>query len=625
MSSREEDIAWLKSTFHPTPKPVLPDDCIEYCLYILDPGNVEIDDLDRKIRLKEVLKSANQLQKNLLDEYIWQRQPFQLELSKSQNQGFSYLHGRTEYGDSIEDEWVIVWLLRELTRSFPYLWAKVTDSDGEFLLIEASGTIPEWLEPEVAENRVWIQNGYLKIITPRGSTRSSRKTEEKLTFDEASNIILTDPRRIMHSTAIEEEAFYRLRNYPDQIKQSIHHTVIRLPRKLAYLLLQKPAFVSPAIEAFYLRDPISLKAVKSDPSNQIFQPYDLVDVSIAFPRVAYAQLRSQEFPILEAWKKDMMRCEAENRIRIETGMKLSAGFEMLLKDKQYQDRSAVREMHLLLEDLDSGEAVGPDDDTLAKRGLRSDDEKWLDIDFADLQQELDNKKGKSGKKAEFGDRAAQENLQRIVKQFESFINGEKPDNDLGLFAESDSDTDELDDTNSDDPEEDKDASFDDDEFSRLMQEMMGMPAEVMNEIRTAKIDAAEEKSKSTDVTQSNVESTAALVNKQSWIEEDQEIEDLSRRIGAELKASGALRSTDSEDQDGVLKDGIEDADELSSDDEDLLDPKKEELAKELLQRLQAQGGASGPAANLMEILAQQYAAEDERKAKINDKGKSKEK
>lgn len=66
----------------------------------------------------------------------------------------SVLRGRTEYGDSIEDEWVVAYLLRELTKKFEDLWVKVCDSDGEFLLIEASGTLPAWLEPEVADNRV---------------------------------------------------------------------------------------------------------------------------------------------------------------------------------------------------------------------------------------------------------------------------------------------------------------------------------------------------------------------------------------------------------------------------------------------------------------------------------------
>jgi hypothetical protein len=68
--------------------------------------------------------------------------------------GISLLRGRTNYGDSIEDEWVIVYLLRELTRVHKDLWVKLVDSDGEFLLIEAAGSLPSWLEPEVADNRV---------------------------------------------------------------------------------------------------------------------------------------------------------------------------------------------------------------------------------------------------------------------------------------------------------------------------------------------------------------------------------------------------------------------------------------------------------------------------------------
>ena len=68
--------------------------------------------------------------------------------------GMSFLRGRTNYGDSIEDEWLIVYLLRELSRQFPEAWIKVVDTDGEFLLIEAANALPRWLNPEVADNRV---------------------------------------------------------------------------------------------------------------------------------------------------------------------------------------------------------------------------------------------------------------------------------------------------------------------------------------------------------------------------------------------------------------------------------------------------------------------------------------
>lgn len=68
--------------------------------------------------------------------------------------GIISLSGRTNFGDSIEDEWVIVYLLRELTKKHKNIWTKVNDSDGQFLLVEAAGVLPAWLEPDVADNRV---------------------------------------------------------------------------------------------------------------------------------------------------------------------------------------------------------------------------------------------------------------------------------------------------------------------------------------------------------------------------------------------------------------------------------------------------------------------------------------
>lgn len=47
-----------------------------------------------------------------------------------------------------------MYLLRELSKKHKDIWVKVTDGDGQFLLIEAAGALPSWLEPEVADNRV---------------------------------------------------------------------------------------------------------------------------------------------------------------------------------------------------------------------------------------------------------------------------------------------------------------------------------------------------------------------------------------------------------------------------------------------------------------------------------------
>jgi hypothetical protein len=82
----EEDLEWFKSTFRPIPKPELPDDCIEYSLHYIpsDPAPAVVDEVaDTRSRLIEVQKSAAELVKSLLKDYIWQREGFKLEITKA--------------------------------------------------------------------------------------------------------------------------------------------------------------------------------------------------------------------------------------------------------------------------------------------------------------------------------------------------------------------------------------------------------------------------------------------------------------------------------------------------------------------------------------------------------------
>lgn len=67
-----------------------------------------------------------------------------------------HLHGITFYGDNIEDEWFVVYLLQQISKNINEIVVKVTDSDGEFLLIEAADYLPSWADPDCCENRVSI-------------------------------------------------------------------------------------------------------------------------------------------------------------------------------------------------------------------------------------------------------------------------------------------------------------------------------------------------------------------------------------------------------------------------------------------------------------------------------------
>lgn len=285
----------------------------------------------------------------------------------------------------------------------------------------------------------------------------------------------------MHSQMIEEEAFHRLRNYPDQIVKNMHHALVTLPRQIAFLLKQKPSYISPTVEAFYIRDPIALKPLQTNDSRSLlFNIEDLVNVSVKMPKVMYAQLRSQEFPPPPAWKSRVANInDREKTLQIESGMKISCGFEMLVVDTQNQDKPAVREIKMLLEDLQTGDEQLPTDEEIDQWAKQQDDESWLNISLEDLEGELAGKAGKaSGKPADFGDRMAQENLQRIVAQFENLMSQDEagPD-EKGLFdddSENAGGNSSSDDGNNG---EDVDASFDEDQFTSMMREMMGMPTD----------------------------------------------------------------------------------------------------------------------------------------------------
>lgn len=106
--------------------------------------------------LEALQQQCLQLTREYTEGYIWQREIFALRCSELEAQAWhrqteeapsrkdtsACLWGQTSYGDNVEDEWFIVWLLMELTRKLP-ITARIWDSDGEFLLTEAAYVLPE--------------------------------------------------------------------------------------------------------------------------------------------------------------------------------------------------------------------------------------------------------------------------------------------------------------------------------------------------------------------------------------------------------------------------------------------------------------------------------------------------
>lgn len=489
-----------------------------------------------------------------------------------------------------------MYIIRELTKQFPTLWARVSDSDGEFLLVEAANVLPKWLSPENDVNRSWIHAGQLHIISfPQGSGVASKKIK----LSEAVNIIQNSTDSLLHSPFIEAEAFYRLEKYPGQIQESIHHAVVTVPRRLAYIIHEVPRAIAPAVEAFYLRDPPSLKPLMSDSAGRLtFPPSDLVQLSVKFTKVLYAQLKSQRFSPPPAWQGIFNALEREihgpqeNHSMLELGMKVACGFEMLALDAAKSNNRTAREVALLLEDLaEDGDSILPTDADISswKDSTRVDDDSWMDIDFEDFQKELDGKRGESAEKS-FGDANTKADLRKIVSRFEAFLNDERAGIDGAEFDEMDEDDDDQSNLSEESDSEDRDVSFNEDEFARMMREMMGLPAESA---------PATSKGKGKAPTP-----TSEPLKEDS---EDEEIRTLSERMAAELNEHGALDMDSTPKTVKALKGKGQGAARESAtgagENEDSSESEEVDidynLAKNLLESFKGQAGLVGPVGTML--------------------------
>ncbi|KAI4921973.1 hypothetical protein J4E90_000401 [Alternaria incomplexa] len=639
MDGPQDDLKWFGEGFDGFPKK-LPDDVVEYMVFIIDS---RLSDVQTRERLQAFQRALNALEKKFLKEYIWQRDSLKLDLVREEHQWL--LKGRSNYGDSVADEWLIVYFLRELSKEFKDAWIRIYDSDGEFLLIEAANALPKWLSPEVAENRVWI-NSHRLLIIPLG------KEEEPgpLTQAQAIQIIDATPARPQQYIKVEKEAFHRLAGYPAAISENQHHATLPLPRKVAHILHSNPSYIAPVVEAFYLRDPISIRLIQPEKSKTplTFPPEDFVDISVRFTKVLYAQLLGQHWEPPAPWDAALEQLVKSGRPteKAEIGIKITAGMQMLLSHSLYTSRKPTREIALLLEDLESGDDTLPTDAEIAGWPKREDDEGWLNIDFSEFEKELEGKG--SGAKDAFGDKNAEENLKKMVARFNDFL----ADNEAGAEG-ADGVLDPMDiDNDSDaggrgweDPE-DSDSPAENESKTKGTSKAKAKNSE--DEDDTDEYDDAEADAEYAEYEQAfekymmlpaaekailTEEARALALEQDAEKEEDEEIQKLSEMMEAELFSHGALNvnpKSEHKPGTGLLSDSkgkgkgklqeVAEEDE-EDDDDDILD-EDYNLADNMLKAFKGQAGMAGPAGNMMRAMGVQFPqdADDEIKGS-SSKGK----
>ncbi|KAJ3576125.1 hypothetical protein NP233_g625 [Leucocoprinus birnbaumii] len=324
--------------------PSISEDTLQYALY---PSPQSSD----KASVTSLAACIRDYLDGLLQNFIWHRDAFELKTAQDDATKNWFLEGRMRVGDSVDDEWCTVWLFREISAKWD-LVISAYDSDGEFLLIEAADELPSWVKPSNAENRVWIYNSRLHLIplshvSPPSRTRRRRKyadtaedgeevnnfedDDEYLAPEDGVALVRSDVEATLAPAKVEAIVWRRISGYPAALREHLHTTKAYVPTDVAKALLAKPSLVQKAVEAFYTRDAIQLRAAHR---MSRFPPSTSVLRSVKMTRTAYAQLMGQKFfppKIFGQWRESEGNREYKWR---DIGMKIAVGFEMLYQESK---------------------------------------------------------------------------------------------------------------------------------------------------------------------------------------------------------------------------------------------------------------------------------------------------
>ncbi|ELU06111.1 hypothetical protein CAPTEDRAFT_20272 [Capitella teleta] len=302
------------------------EDTADYWLFPAIP-----EGLDRKAThqcLEETLDSILAFLSGHLVEYIWQNEPFALRVIPEKGSVPAHLYGSTCYGDNVEDEWFIIYLLKLITKEFPGIAAKVNDLDGEILLIEAADSLPKWLNPDNAVNRVFIFGGDVHVVPlPKGQgPQLGTLPAGEPAVSDALLCVRRHPDFTLAAPRIQRDIRRRIEGYPQKLDELKHRTQCYIPAALAAVLSHSPALIAPMVQAFYHRDPIDLKSCVTFKN---FRPGTRVMASVSMTKCLYAQLMQQKFV---ADRRSGFVLPGTNTPKYkahEVGMKIAHGAEIL--------------------------------------------------------------------------------------------------------------------------------------------------------------------------------------------------------------------------------------------------------------------------------------------------------
>lgn len=331
------------------------DDVLECFLYpkICYMRNAET--ITEEMLLQEIEKYNEEIASHI-NEYIWHsdsltfrpktKQALLLERVVENSSGIEdyhilpHIYVSLHFDEDIGDEWFTVFLIFRLTQVFDGLIARINDSDGEFLLIEAANVLPVWANPETCQDHVFVHNGNLHVVR-----------EKHKSFSNLLNCINESPYLSKASENVQNVLKKRIGVYPNEIEKRKHKARVFLPEKAASILLQDPRLIAPAIRTICHSDPLERKVCRA---MRYFPPEQRIMVNIKMTKCLYAMATHCRYTgdPRTGWNLPPITCSKYNAHIL--GVKIACGLEMLVS-RANENRRRVKGVENDSEKLKSNE------------------------------------------------------------------------------------------------------------------------------------------------------------------------------------------------------------------------------------------------------------------------------
>lgn len=326
-------------TLHDLPR-VPVEDVADYFIFLNPQEKYDFDKL-QKLR-DDILEFTY----TITSGHIWQEEEFNLTISKGLNKPIKatsetnedlFLYGSTKFGDNIEDEWLIVYLLIEISKKWKDLFIRIIDIDGQFLLIELAVLLEKWIKPEHMDYRVWIHKGELHIIP---LSVELKKDDPLFSIPKALQSIISNSNLTLAKPEMQKRLLSRISEIPKSIKENIHWEKCILPLNIACLLKKHPELISSAVTSFFYRDPISQR--KANKFLHFGSP--LVSTMVKFTRCLFAQILHSDYRPPKIYG-EMPPVSSPDYFPFELGAKIALGFE-LKYDEESRPKSSNKSKFL---------------------------------------------------------------------------------------------------------------------------------------------------------------------------------------------------------------------------------------------------------------------------------------